>query len=171
MATKNQQVETRLIAEYCKDRYSAFPFTLKQPLGTVGEDLARQLGYQKALALARPSRPEADAVVRHSMGLILIEAKVWHIIDGLAKLPLYKALVPVTPELADYRDREVLMEIVVPWTNPNLETMAASVGAHVVLYKPIWIEEVVERVQQYTTREYREARENKNRMRELLGLD
>ena len=171
MAKKNQQVETRLIAEYVKERYSQFPFTLKQPLGSINEDLARDMGFEKALRLSRPTRPEADAVVFRPKQLILIEAKVWHIIDGLAKLPLYRSLIPVTPELAHVKDQEILMEIVVPWTNPNLETMAASVGAKVVLYKPLWIDEVVENVQRYTTREYREAREEKNRMRELLGLD
>jgi len=171
MATKNQQVETRLIAEYVKERYSAFPFTLKQPLGGVDADLARSMGFDKALRLSRPSRPEADAVVFHTKWLILIEAKVWHIIDGLAKLPLYKSLIPTTPELVQYRDMPVSMEIVVPWTNPNLETMAKSVGAQIVLFKPLWIDEVVEKVQRYTTREYRAEREEKNRLRELLGLD
>ncbi len=171
MAAKNQQVETRLIAEYVKERYSAFPFTLKQPLGGVSDDLAREMGFSKALAIARPSRPEADAVVFHTKSLILIEAKVWHIIDGLAKLPLYKALIPTTPELVQYRDMPVSMEIVVPWTNENLITMATSVGAQVVLYKPLWIDEVVAKVQRYTTREYREERQEKNRLRELLGLD
>lgn len=171
MASKNQQVETRLIAEYCKDTYGQFPFTLKQPLGAIREDLSREYGFAKALALSRPSRPEADALIFHPKWLILIEAKVWHIIDGLAKLPLYKSLVPVTPELLQYRDREIIMEIVVPWTNPNLELMATSIGATVKLYKPLWIDEVVAKVQNYTTREYREAREEKNRNRALLGLD
>jgi hypothetical protein len=171
MARKTQQVETRLVAEYLKDKYSKFPFISKQPLGPVSTDLMAEVGYQKAINMSRPSRPECDAIVLHPNWLILIEAKVWHIVDGMAKLPLYKSLIPFTPELKEYATRPVEMELVAAWTNPSLEIMCRSAGIRLVVYHPEWINDVVNRVKDYGTREYRMAREEKLRNRELLGLD
>jgi hypothetical protein len=171
VARKTQQVETRLLAEYLKLTYYQYSYIDKVPLGAVSKELMSQVGYQTAIGLSRPMRPEADALVLHPKYLILIEAKVWHIVDGLAKLPLYKSLVPVTPELKTYLDRPVLLELVVPWTNPNLEMMASRAGVAIRIYKPAWINEVVARVQNYSTPEYRQAREEKLRNRELLGLE
>lgn len=171
MARKTQQVETRMIAEYLKSTYSAFPFISKQPLGLVSEELLKTEGYVKGLAMQRSSRPEVDAIVIQKARLILIEAKVWHIVDGMAKLPLYKSLVPYTPELKQYKELPIVMELVVAWSNPNLEIMCRTSDIRLAVYKPDWINEVVNRVKDYGTREYRMAREEKLRNRELMGLE
>jgi hypothetical protein len=170
MVRKTQQVETRLVAEYLKERYGNFQHIAKQPLGLVSEELLKTEGYEKGLRMQRPNRPEVDAVVIHPKWLIIIEAKVWHIVDGAAKLPFYKSLVPFTPELKQYLNREILMELVVPWTNPNLEIMCRDHDIRLQVYHPDWINEVVTRVQLYGTREYRLAREDKLRNRELLDI-
>ena len=171
MARKTQQVETRLVAEYLKDTYPQFSSIAKQPLGLISEELLKTEGYVKGLRMQRPSRPEVDAIVLLPRYFVLIEAKVWHIVDGMAKLPLYKSLIPFTPELKQYQPREVIMELVVPWSNPNLEVMCRDANIRLVVYCPEWIAEVVNRVQLYGTREYRLAREQKLRDRELLGLE
>ena len=171
MARKTQQVEKRLIAEYLKANYSQFPFISGQPLGMVSPELMAQEGYEKAIRMSRPNRPEVDAIVLHPKWLIMIEAKVWHIVDGMAKLPLYKSLVPFTPELKQYLGREIIMELVVPWSNPNLEIMCRGADIRLHVYKPAWIDEVVRRVQEYGTRDYRLEREKRLRNRELLGLE
>ncbi len=171
MPRKTQQVETRLIAEYCKETYSKFPVIMKQPLGKVSEGLMADLGYDKALRISRPSRPEVDAVVVLPRHLLLIEAKVWSVVNGLAKLPLYKSLVPFTPELRSYQGRDILMELVVAWTNDNLEIMARDTGVAVKVYHPPWIEDVVKGMHNYWTADYRTARAEKLRLREQLGLD
>jgi hypothetical protein len=171
MVRKSQQVETRLVAEYLKETYSQFPHISAVPLGIVSEALMAQEGYEKAIRMSRPNRPEADAIVILPRYFLLIEAKVWHIVDGMAKLPLYKSLVPFTPELKQYLPREVLMELVVPWTNPNLEIMCRDADIRLHVFCPPWINEVVNRVSNYSTRDYRLAREEKLRNRELLGLE
>lgn len=171
MARKTQRVETRLVAEYLKATYPQFPHISGVPLGKVSEKLMAEEGYEKAIRMSRPTRPEVDAVVILPRFLILIEAKVWHIIDGMAKLPLYKSLVPFTPELKEYQNNEVIMELVTPWTNPNLEIMCRDAGIYLHVFKPDWINETVARVQLYHTQEYRAERERKLRDRELLGLE
>jgi len=171
VARKTQQVETRLVAEYLKEKYPQYSFITKQPLGIVSEELLKTEGYVKGLRMQNPSRPEVDAIVLLPRYFVLIEAKVWHIVDGMAKLPLYASLIPFTPELKQYQPREVIMELVVPWANPNLEIMCRDHNIRLVVYCPDWISEVVARVQQYGTREYRLAREQKLRDRQLLGLE
>ena len=171
MAQKRHQVETRMVSEYLKANYSKFPFIMTQPLGVVSEELMAQVGYEQAIKRMRPFRPEVDAVVLLPRYLVLVEAKVWNVVNGLAKLPLYKSLVPFTPELKDHQGKEILMEIVVGWTNTNLEIMARDLGVKVVVYSPAWLAEEVERMHSYWTREYREQREDKLRLREYFGIE
>lgn len=170
MARKTRQVETRLIAEYLENRYHEFPVITNIPLGRVDPGLMRDVGYKKALGISRPYRPIADALVILPRHLLLIEAKVWNVVNGLAKLPLYKALIPVTPELKDYANREVIMRLVAGWTNPNLETMARSIDVEVEVFCPVWLSEIVAGMHNYWTKEYREEREKKLKMREFLNL-
>ena len=171
MARKSQQVETRMVSEYMLAKYANFPFTLGVPLGSVPEHLAEKEGSARALGLMRPYRPEVDAVVYLPRFLVLIEAKVWNILNGLAKLPFYKSLVPITPELQEYKDREVIMHLVVGWTNANLEHMARDAGVEVHVFNPPWLQEVVDSMHKYWTPEYRREREQKLQLREHFGLD
>lgn len=171
MARKTQQVETRLVAEYLKKEYPKFTSIMAQPVGVVSQELMAEVGYSKAIRMSRPNRPEVDAIVILPRYLVLIEAKVWHIVDGMAKLPLYKSLIEFTPELKEYVGREVVMELVVPWTNPNLEIMCRSADIRLRVFTPAWMTEVVNRVTNYSTREYRLQREERLRNRELLGLE
>ncbi|MBA7691474.1 hypothetical protein ES703_100019 [subsurface metagenome] len=160
-----------MISEYLKENYDGFTYTLNVPLGSVSEDLMREEGYKRALGLSRPFRPIADAVVVLPHYLLLVEAKVWNVVNGLAKLPLYKSLVPVTPELAQYRPRGVIMQLVVGWTNSNLQIMARSADVELKIYRPLWLEEVIESMHRYWTREYRDQREKRLQMREFFGVD
>jgi len=171
VARKSRQVETRMISEYLKENYSEFSYILNIPLGTVSEDIMRREGYKRALGLSRPFRPMADAVVILPNYLLLVEAKVWNVVNGLAKLPLYKSLVPITPELAEYRTRGVIMQLVVGWTNPNLALMARAADVELKVYRPLWLEEVVESMHRYWTSEYRDQREKRLAMREFFGVD
>jgi hypothetical protein len=171
MARKTQQVESRMISEYMLQTYSESRFVLGQPLGKVSEALMRDEGYQKALGVSRPFRPEVDALVFLPNTLLLVEAKVWQVINGLAKLPLYKSLVPFTPELRDYKDYPVEMLLVVAWTNSNLEIMARDAGVKLAVYCPAWLADVVNAQHLYWTADYRRAREDKLKLRDMLGLD
>lgn len=171
MARKSRQVETRLVSEYLKQNYSKFPFIMKQPLGTIPEKVIKEQGYKRGMGIMRPFRPEVDALVVLPRYLLIIEAKVWSIVNGLAKLPLYKSLIPVTPELKHYMPREVLMQLVVGWTNPNLEIMAGALDVRVKVYCPDWLSMVVEDMHHYWTKEYQQKRQAKLRMREYLGLE
>ena len=170
-ARKNRQVEGKMLSEYLLKTYPKYPQLIAQPLGVVSDSLMAQVGYKAAIGYSRPSRPEVDAVVILPRYLILIEAKVWNIVNGLAKIPLYKSLVPSTPELKPYLDKEIIMELVVGWLDPNLETMARDMGVRVVVYNPPWLSEIVNGLHNYWTKEYREARDEKLKLREYFGVE
>ena len=171
MARKNRQVESRMVADYLLKYYAAFPRLMMVPLGGVDDRLAQQVGIEKALNLSRPFRPEIDAIVVLPRHLLLIETKVFRIVDGLAKPPLYAALVPSTPELRKYLPREIMMQIVVAWSNANLEAMAAAAGVQVIVFTPAWLEAEVQRYHRYWTAEYQEARQKRLEMREYFGVE
>jgi hypothetical protein len=171
MARKTRQVETRMVSEYLLTNYSKFPYTMNVPLGALPSELLAKEGYQRAIGMMRPFRPAVDGVVVLPRHLLLVEAKVWNIVNGLAKLPLYKSLALLTPELAQYMPREVLMQLVVGWTNPNLEVMAREANVEVILFCPDWLQEVVTDMHNYWTPAYQEQREKKLRMREYFGVE
>lgn len=171
MVRKTRKVEGRMVAEYLLKNYSEFPFTMNVALGALPPDIVKKEGYERAAKLMRPFRPAVDAVVILPAHLLLIEAKVWNIVNGLAKLPLYRSLVPITHELKQYMPRDVMMQLVVGWTNGNLEVMAREAGVELKVFCPEWLEEVVEGMHNYWTREYRLEREKKIAMREYFGVE
>lgn len=171
MARKTRQIETRMMAEYLLQYYSKFPRLTAVPLGSVSDTLMASVGYQKAIGLSRPFRPEVDAIVILPNYLLLLEAKVFKVVDGCAKLPLYKSLVPTTPELKQYLPREIIMQLVVGWSSPNLETMAAAAGVQLKTYAPPWLDEIVQSYHRYWTAEYQQQRQKKLDMRQYFGVE
>jgi hypothetical protein len=171
MVRKNRQTETRMVAEYVASEYGDLTHMLAVPLGRIPDNIIKDVGYTQAIAFMRPFRLEVDALVVLPRHLVLIEAKVFKTIDGLAKLPLYKSLVPFTPELDQYAGREIIMELVVGWTNPNLEIMARDAGVRLRVYSPDWLAAVVQEYHRYWTKEYRDARNQKLALRTMYGID
>lgn len=163
--------ETRLVAEYLAELVYPNWYRQRQPLGPPLPGTVEELGLERAIAVSRPWRMEVDAVSVEHGRLVLIEAKVFKIVDGMAKLPLYKALVGSTPELAEHRQLPVVMRLVAPWTSDSMETMARAAGVEVVVFSPAWIRDYVQQYHNYWTAEYRQAREEKMRLRRALGVE
>lgn len=171
MARKNREVETRMVSEYLLQNYAKFPYQIKVPLGTIPNELLEREGYYRAMRIYRPSRQELDALVVLPRHLLLIEAKFWNIINGLSKLPMYKSLVPITPELQQYMPRDILMQLVVAWTNPNIERMCQDAGVELRIFCPDWLKEIVDSMHKYWTKEYQAERLEKFKMREYFGVE
>ncbi len=167
----NNKVETRMVSDYVVSAYGKFPHMLGVPLGKVDSTLQAQFGYEKAIKMSRPYRPEIDAIVFLPSFLLLIEAKVWNVVNGLAKLPLYKSLVPFTPELERYKGLDILMEVVVGWTNDNLEIQARDLGVRVKVFTPDYVTEAVNGLHKYWTADYRAQRQQRLALREYFGIE
>ena len=170
MAIKNHQVEVRLVAEYCKQHFLPHPYLQKVPLGKIDERIVAEVGLPRAIRYSRPFRPEIDAIGVLPGALVLVEGKIFKIIDGLAKLPIYASLVPHTPELREYLPRQLIPRLVVPWISDNLEIMAREASVELVLFCPEWVADEVKRMHHYWTADYRRARDERNKMIQYFGL-
>jgi hypothetical protein len=166
-----QQREGRLIAEYIAEKFPGARVTFGCPLGPIPEKMIATLGPRKALRFARGLRPEVDALAIQDHKLIMVEAKIQRWVDGIAKLPVYKSLVPTTPELEPYWHYEVEMRLCFPWTSETIEEAARNAGVVLDIFHPPWIDDYLNELSKYWSGEYRARRAEKKRMREIFGLE
>jgi hypothetical protein len=97
-----QPREHRLLSEWLHEKYPSYPVRMCVPLGPAPKEIVDRVGEEKALSASRPWRPEVDAIVFLERKLLVVEAKIFRVMDGLSKLQVYDTLVPSTPELRDY---------------------------------------------------------------------
>ncbi|MBA7482664.1 hypothetical protein ES707_18158 [subsurface metagenome] len=142
---------------------------LRCPLGPIPDELKQLYGPAKAARVYRPSRPEVDALVILPGALLLIEAKVLKYMDGLAKLPVYKALVPKTPELMIYQDRPVIMHLLLPVMIPWVKAAAPEMDVEVYASAPEWVLRIWEDRDKQWTPEARIKRADRKALLERLG--
>jgi len=166
-----EQRERRLIAEYIVDRFPRNQVIYGCPLGPVPTHLVATLGPRKALRMARGLRPEVDALVIQDHRLILVEAKIQKWLDGIAKLPVYRSLIPTTEELTQYQDYDVEMRLCFPWYSESVEAAAKGAGVVLDVFHQPWIDEYLTELGKYWSPEYLAARAEKKRMREIFGLE
>lgn len=166
-----EQREKRLISEWRQERYPRDPHILGCPLGGVDQELVAKMGQARAIAVSRPWRMEADAVVILPGLLIVAEAKIFRPRDGVGDLLVYKPLIAKTPELAVNKDLPVSLVLVIPWVNRVVEEMCEASGIKIDLYSPAWAAEYMDQHQNYWTAEYRQARAEKKRVIQALGLE
>jgi len=172
MATKlRREIEPRWVSEYVAANYKDFPVRFRVPLGAIPKGLAEEMGEAKALAFFRPWRPEVDAIVILPRHLILIEGKIFKVMDGLSKLPIYKSLVPLTPELAEYRDFPVIMQLLCVRPLPWVEQAAAQNDVKIVPWAPDWLIKIWEERDKYWTREEVLKREDRKKTLKALGYE
>lgn len=170
MATKTRRdLEPRWVSWYCAKYYPRDIVKLRCPLGPAPEELRKLYGEAKALKVYRPSRPEVDACVILRDKIILIEAKVQKFMDGLSKLPVYKSLVPETPELRAWRDLPVEMYLLLPAQIAWVRRSAANMGVKIHVDAPDFIKEYWEERDKYWTKPYIEKRLKRKKKLEELG--
>lgn len=168
----NQLRERLLLQRYIEYRYPQHHVKIGCPLGTVPESLIIEYGRTAALRVARKMRPEVDALVFDGKTLILVEAKIARWVDGLAKLPLYKAMLPDTPELEQYRSWPVKMRLVIPFTQANMELTAQRVGVELEQFSTPEIDEyLTNTLPFYHTAEYKRRRAQVLDTRTALGVE
>ena len=166
-----QQRERALLSEYIRLKLQGLQVRRNCPLGTVPESLIVEYGRTQALRVARKMRPEVDALVIAPDKLILIESKVLRWVDGLSHLVVYKALVPDTPELEAYAKLPVVMRMVIPFTQGNMQSVADRIGVEIEVFTTPAIDEYLNKeLPKYSTQEYKRKRAEIMRQREILGV-
>ncbi len=84
-------------------------------------------------------RRYADALIIMPAELILIEAKIVATPGIVSTLELYGKLLPLTPELSEYRARRVRMMLLWAVNDATLATIARQHGIEVEVYTPDWV--------------------------------
>jgi len=158
------------VSAYIKEHYPDDEVRLRCPLGPIPAELSEIYGPAKAARVYRPSRPEVDALVILPGALLIIEAKIFKYMDGLAKLPVYKALVPKSPELMIFKNRPVIMHLLIPAEIPWVKAAAPEMGVEVYTWAPEWVRQIWEERDKYWTPESRLRRADRKALLEKLGF-
>jgi len=163
--------ERRYIAEYMKTAFPKGDYQLNVELGPIPQEYVDRYGLGKAAALFRPTRPRVDAVRWEPDKYYLIEAKLRDIKAGIGDLSFYRGMVKDTLDLPFYDNQPIIYRLVVPYMIDWIKSAADAAQVEVVVYWAPWIDAYVKERQYYFTAEYREARAEKMRLREMLGVD
>lgn len=138
---KWQPREMKLVSEYLAQNYPKYECRTRVRLGSYPAALKPELltgGDRRALGVWRRW---ADAIVIMPDRLILIEAAIRPNPGDISQLELYERLVPMTPELAEYKDLPIDKVLLFALKDPAMELMARERNIRVVYYHPDWIDE------------------------------
>lgn len=166
-----QERERRYIAEYLLATWPEGGWQLNVELGAIPPEYVTRYGQTKAAAIFRPTRPRVDAVKWTPTAYYMIEAKIRDIKAGIGDLTYYRGMVPTTLDLPFYDRQPIIYRLVVPWMIDWIRAAADGAGVEVVVFEPAWIADYIKERQHYFTAEYRAARAEKMRLREILGVD
>ena len=165
-----RELEPRWVSEYMAATYPKAEVRFRVPLGPIPKETQADYGLMKGLRVYRPWRPEVDAAARWMNKTILVEAKIFKYMDGLSKLPVYKSLLPTTPELA-YWPKDVVLELLLPVSINWVEAAAREQNIKVVShFVPDYIKQVWEERDKYWTKDAVSLREERKRKLQEAGL-
>ena len=163
--------EQRYVSDYVLEKYPHNIHKFRCPLGTVPEMWINEMGLAKALKTYRPYRPECDAAVITADSIVLIEGKLFKVMDGLSKLPIYRSLIKRTPEFDAYKTLPVEAVLVTPKEPGWSKEVAEENNIIVDLFTPDWIMEYYEQQERYWTAEERLKRLKRKKVLEGLEYD
>ena len=163
--------ERRFISEYMLTTWPKGGYQVNVELGPIPQEYVDRYGLGKAAALFRPTRPRVDAVKWTDKAYYLIEAKIRDIKAGIGDLSFYKGMAKRTLDLPFYDGQPIICRLVVPYMIDWIKVAADEAEVEVVVFWADWIAEYVKERQHYFTAEYRAARAEKMRLREILGVD
>jgi len=170
MATKvRREIEPRWVSEYAAANYPNAEIRPRCPLGPPISGLREGMGIDKALRVSRPWRPEVDLAILPGDRVILVEGKIFKTMDGLSKLPIYKSLVPDTPELQDHAKKPIEMHLLVVRPLAWVLAAAEKQGIQVKEWAPPWIIPIWEERDKYWAPEAVAARAQRKQTLEKLG--
>ena len=166
-----REIEPRWVSEYIKEFYAKNEVHLRCPLGSIPDELKELYGPAKAARVHRPWRPEVDALVVLPGAIMLIEAKIQKYMNGLSKLPVYKAALMRTPEFMPMLEgRHVLLQLLLPYPIPWIMELAGEMGVQVIDWVPDWVADIWEDRDKYWTPDYQMKRADRKRILKMLGF-
>jgi len=170
MSEPRRELEPRWVSEYMANTFPKAEVRLRVPLGPIPKETQQTYGLMKGLRVYRPWRPEVDAAAQWMSKTIIVEAKIFKYMDGLSKLPIYKSLLPSTPELAHW-PQDVEMQLLLPAPITWVVQSATDLGVKVVSdFVPDYIKAVWDERDKYWTKDAVTAREERKHKLKEAGL-
>ncbi len=132
--------EMRLVAEWTVLNYAHAEIRFRVNVGDLSSALD-QTGLTAAeLRALGHSRRWVDAMVVEPTAVHLVEGKIRLVPGALEQIELYRALFPLTPELAHLRGRPLQLHLVFAVEDPVLTAIARSRGVLVHIFHPPWVD-------------------------------
>lgn len=138
---RHMMAETRLLMEFLTDTYPDDEWTLQARLGSDPEIVGVTLLDDAERRVARNFNRRADAVVIRPTEIVIIEATMFRATDKVGRLQEYLLLAPATPELAPYRARPLVGELVTGQHDPIAQVLCQRLGLRYVHREPAWMAE------------------------------
>ena len=130
--------DQRLVSEYVKSTYpDAIAVFNELPLGPPIEELRKRYPGTPDSAFRR-WKPRADAIVILADRIIAIEGKVIRPSKGMGDLIRYRDKVKQTPELQEWANLPLELQLVTPREDPMMVQDCGKQGITYVLYQPEW---------------------------------
>ena len=165
-----RELEPSWVSWYCAKTWPKDEIRYRVPLGPVPAEITKAYGETKGINVYRPWRPEVDALVIQKGGIVLLEAKIQKFMDGLSKLPVYKSLIPTTPELLKYRAYPVELRLLIPASVAWVVASAHAQNILVIVDAPDYILDAWNDRDKYWTKEATEERDRRKQKLKELGL-
>ena len=158
------------MSEYLLEKFPQAVTMHRVPLGAIPDELKEIHGPAAAVKWFRPSRPVADAIALFGRRLFLIEGKIFDPNRAIGQLLFYSRLIPSTPELKDYKDFTIIMQLVTARAPPWASRADLFPEIQIIEYQPAWIQEYYEHLQSYWTAEKRQGRIQRKDVLKSLGF-
>lgn len=131
--------EMRMVAEYVSRAYPDALAMMRVRLGTLLPNTPRPNLSEEEQAMLGVLRRWADAIVVTPRELIVVEVSIRSDTGDPSKLLVYGRLVPHTPELREFLDRRLVLELVVAVEDPVVTQVAHELGIRTCVYEPRWL--------------------------------
>jgi len=136
--------EQQLLTEWLAIHHQGDLTMTRFRLGVLEDPPPGSSNYAQRQAMLTRWRRWADAVVVEADRLLVVEAKIIPDVGVIAQLQLYLKLVPKTPELTPYLNRQIVGVLVTAADNPELNAMAAEAGFEAHIYHPAWVDDYLQ---------------------------
>lgn len=123
-----------MVSSYIAWAYPDDRVMVRVRLGAIEPLLGQDTMTAAELAMVGSFRRWADAIVIQDNQLILIEGAIRPSLGDISQLEGYKMLMPLTPELDQWKTLPIRMELVAAIEDPVVSAMAINRGIHFIMY-------------------------------------
>ncbi len=144
--------EMRLVTEWVVQTYPTAEHRFRVDVGDLKPAMATTGLSEAELRLLGRSRRWVDALVVEPRTVHLIEGKIRLVPGAVAQLELYRDLYGLTPELAQYRSRDLELHLVYAVEDVAVIRFARGKGILVHPFHPSWVDEYLAQLRARETR-------------------